>query len=361
MLDLGRTPVLERCCGRCNQELTTISQPSNHHDDRLFTYANDFLFPSVPPRPSSSASSISQVSNSSSFKPLSNRTKVPKEQKDRLRALLETWRETRHLERGVTALSSQVALPPKILETLVSKSHRFVQFRLLEAEHILSVVRWDSATQKDLEEVSRCISDWRDNLVAVHATPPSQRRASKKTRHDPTAPPVRITQPNFGVLPESLPAAASSTVGQDPFDETGITENLIPIPPPPRPRPRPSWNRRPMQEAKIIPQAAKSSPSRNNQNMPSTPLQLDGPRRAYPSPLPTPFQSRVQAMAGPSSLRHAYSAPAAPPVAPMTPANTNRPLPINPNNSNSAYYRIDTPVDTSKVINSQARYYRSRK
>lgn len=49
--------------------------------------------------------------------------------------------------------SAQVALPPKRVETLVENCRRFLQYPTISREHILSVIRWDSAVLVDLDEV----------------------------------------------------------------------------------------------------------------------------------------------------------------------------------------------------------------
>ncbi len=122
------------------------------------------------------------MSDTDSFRPVKRRFNLPTDQCNRLRTLLEDWRERCHRERGAgDFFSSQVALPPKQLNTIIDTCQRFLQFKEVSQSVVLSIVRWDSATDQDLDEICTLIQDWRAG-INIPWTPQSQRRPTKKSR-----------------------------------------------------------------------------------------------------------------------------------------------------------------------------------
>ncbi len=90
VLDQNRQPPPERCCHICNPDLLSQSNASDRHDEQLFTFSQEFLFPPVqpPPRPVSSASTASQMSDIDSFWPVKRRFNLPTDQRNHLCTLL---------------------------------------------------------------------------------------------------------------------------------------------------------------------------------------------------------------------------------------------------------------------------------
>jgi hypothetical protein len=191
------------------------------HDDRIKKFAPDFLFPIVPPhsRPSSSLSMRSGVSASSTFAPISSGYKVPLEEKERLQSRLIQWREKMHVLRGSPMFfSSQIFLPLKQLNQLVSGSNKYLEVANVDSRLLRKLIQWDSAGEAEWNEVSQLIMEWRED-VRPPATPTSQRRAREKARAPVEHPRTPMTQPSFQPLhaaprfmpaqqPKSFPAAA---------------------------------------------------------------------------------------------------------------------------------------------------------
>jgi hypothetical protein len=232
VLDLKRIPPTTRCCQHCNPELIDAYSASTVHDERIKKFAPDFLFPIVPPhsRPSSSLSIRSAISNSSTFVPISSGYKVPLDEKERLRSQLIQWREKMHVLRGSPMFfSSQIFLPPKQLNLLVSECNKYLEVPIVDARFLRKLVQWDSAGEAEWDEVSQLIMEWREDARPPATTPTSQRRARKKTRAQVEAPRTPVVQPNFQALhaaPRFVPArqwfpGPASDVFQTPQPTTG--------------------------------------------------------------------------------------------------------------------------------------------
>ena len=202
VLDLKRIPPTTRCCQHCNPVLVDAYSASNVHDERIKKFAPDFLFPIVPPhsRPSSSLSMRSAVSSSSTFVPISSGYKVPVEEKERLRSQLIQWREKMHVLRGSPLFfSSQIFLPPKQLNLLVSECNKYLEVPIVDSRFLRRLIQWESAGEAEWNEVSQLIMEWRED-ARPPATPTSQRRARKKVRAPVEGPRTLMMQPNFPAL-----------------------------------------------------------------------------------------------------------------------------------------------------------------
>lgn len=199
VLDLNRIPPTTRCCQHCNAELVDAYSASNMHDERIKKFAPDFLFPVIPPhsRPSSSLSMRSAVSTSSTFVPISSGYKVPLEEKERLRSQLNQWREKKHVQRGSPMFfSSQIFLPPKQLNRLVSECNKYLEASIVDSRFLRKLIQWDSAGETEWDEVSQLIMEWRED-VRQPATPTSQRRARKKAKAPVEGLRTPMSQPKF--------------------------------------------------------------------------------------------------------------------------------------------------------------------
>ena len=219
VLDLKRFLPTTRCCQQCNPELVDAYSASNMHDERIKKFAPDFLFPIVSQhsRPSSSLSMRSAVSTSSTFVPVSSGYKVPLDEKERLRSHLIQWREKKHVLRGSPMFfSSQIYLPPKQLNMLVSECNKYLEVTTVDSHFLRKLIQWDSAGDAEWSEVSQLIMEWRED-VRPPATPTSQRRARKKAKAPVVGPRTPMTQPNFQALqvppvaPRLLPAQQSQS------------------------------------------------------------------------------------------------------------------------------------------------------
>lgn len=210
VLDLKRFPPTTRCCQHCNPELVDAYSASTVHDERIKKFAPEFLFPIVPShsesRPSSSLSIRSAISTSSTFVPVSLGYKVPLDEKERLRSRLIQWREKMHVLRGSPLFfSSQIFLPPKQLNLLVSECNKYLQAPIVDARFLRKLIQWDSAGEAEWDEVSQLIMEWRED-ARPPATPTSQRRPHKKSRARLEAPRSPMVQPNFQVLNVAPPS-----------------------------------------------------------------------------------------------------------------------------------------------------------
>ena len=129
VLNLEWTPPAMRCCYRCNPDLVLPFVASDKHDSRLSAFTNDFTFGAVVSRPGSSASTRTDVSNTSSFTPARHAVKVTKEDQERLCQQLIKWRDKKHEESGSPLfLSAQILFPPKQLNSFVTQCDRFLLF-----------------------------------------------------------------------------------------------------------------------------------------------------------------------------------------------------------------------------------------
>ena len=231
VLDLKRIPPTTRCCQHCNPDLIDAYSASTVHDERIKKFAPDFLFPIGPPhsnsRPSSSLSMQSATSTSSTFVPISSGYKVPLDEKERLQSQLIQWREKMHVQRGSPMFfSSQIFLPPKQLNLLVSECNKYLEVPIVDARFLRKLIQWDSAGEEEWNEVSQLIMEWREDARPLARTPTSQRRARKKTRTQVEAPRTPVEQPHFQslhVAPRFIPAQQSflaSNVFQTPQPTT---------------------------------------------------------------------------------------------------------------------------------------------
>lgn len=147
VLDLKRFPPTSQCCQHCNPELIDAYSASTVHDECIIKFAPDFLFPIVPhSRPSSSLSIQSAISTSSTFVPLSSGYKVPLDEKEHLWSQLIQWCEKMHVLHGSSMFfSSQIFLPPKQLNQLVSECNKYLKVPIVDACILHRIIQWDSA------------------------------------------------------------------------------------------------------------------------------------------------------------------------------------------------------------------------
>ena len=187
----------------------------------------------------------SATSTSSTFVPISSGYKVPLDEKERLRSQLIQWREKMHVQRGSPMFfSSQIFLPPKQLNLLVSECNKYLEVPIVDARFLRKLIQWDSAGEEEWNEVSQLIMEWREDARPLARTPTSQRRARKKTRTQVEAPRTPVEQPHFQslhVAPRFIPAQQSfpaSNVFQTPQSTTrqsyamSPTLTMTPIPSP---------------------------------------------------------------------------------------------------------------------------------
>ena len=189
ILDLQRTPPKEWCCYKCNPELFAPFVPANKHDLHLSIFSHHFQYGLGLSAgcPGSSASTQTNTSTASSFTAAHWCVKVPKEELDKLREQLCTWRNKKHFQWGSPIfLSAQVILPPKQLNAFVMHGARFLWEQTLTTHLLQKLVPWDSVTESDLEELLIVINDWCESasIVVVPTTPTSQWHAHKETRAD---------------------------------------------------------------------------------------------------------------------------------------------------------------------------------
>ena len=98
ILDLHRTPPMDRCCYKCNPELVIPFTPADKHDPRLVAFSHHFRYGLAPPvsPPGSSASIQTNTLTVSSFTPVRRPVKAPEEQQEKLRERLLVWRNENH-------------------------------------------------------------------------------------------------------------------------------------------------------------------------------------------------------------------------------------------------------------------------
>lgn len=219
-----RTPPKRRCCDLCNTALSDLYHAAKADDPQLFMYAADFIHPvaTPPSRPSSSlsvASDASQGSTSSYYRAHTSYQGrgLPETEIHCLRKDLEEQRDLMWQAHGRSVfLAPEVFLPRKQLNALVKAAPTFAKQRTTTSKSILAVIKLDFASDFDLAELAWAISLWRNSLSIIAATPPSQRRISKKPRVgdnitnmllSPSRP--RLVQPTF---PCRAPSASGSSL-----------------------------------------------------------------------------------------------------------------------------------------------------
>ncbi|KAJ6614367.1 hypothetical protein B0H10DRAFT_2191533 [Mycena sp. CBHHK59/15] len=220
-----RSPPADRCCGLCNPFQLAWFRPSSARYHHLRHFAADFVNPIAEPeqkdpdpRPTSPSSAISDESTDTiDFEPFEKGQSVSKAEKDTLRARLVEWRLLRHKKRGSNKfLSSEVALPPRTLEALVSSSGKFLSEAVIGKKKILAIVKhWDFGTDEDFRDVAEIVSDWRTIFVSV--TPKSQHRTHKRTRAGSVSIPAP-PQPTF--TPTRQPMAPQNCTQSSPNTNT---------------------------------------------------------------------------------------------------------------------------------------------
>jgi hypothetical protein len=120
-----------------------------------------------------------------------------------------------HVLRGSPVFfSSQIFLPPKQLNLLVSECNKYLEVPIVDARFLRKLIQWDSAGEVEWDEVSQLIMGWREDARPLARTPTSQRRARKKTRTvtQVEAPRTPMEQPRFQglhVAPRFMPAQQS--------------------------------------------------------------------------------------------------------------------------------------------------------
>jgi len=160
-----------RCCYRCNPDLVLPFVASDKHDSRLSAFTNDFTFGAVVSRPGSSASTRTDVSNTSSFTPACHAVKVTKEDQERLCQRLIKWRDKKHEESGSPLfLSAQILFPSKQLNSFVTQCDKFLHETVITPPFLRKLVPRDSALESDLDQIITIINDWRESIAIVVPT-----------------------------------------------------------------------------------------------------------------------------------------------------------------------------------------------
>lgn len=224
------------CCSFCVPALLQSFVPPRADDARLSAYASDFIFPlqvsnaSIPaqiPQRSHANSVSSLASNTSTsprttaiaipmsqveFIPIKHKCSLPEEQETRLHEQLEAWRERHKLVRSARSLmSSSVDLPDKQLKALVAYGGEFLRVQSITPALIKKVIRWDLASQADLESVVALISEWRLEAgpAAALGSRGGKRKKARRTQTEvlelddetphptPRRPTIPLSQPSF--------------------------------------------------------------------------------------------------------------------------------------------------------------------
>jgi hypothetical protein len=173
VLDIGKSPPREKCCYLCNDKLLGQCPPADKYDPWLCKYAKDFIFPHPDPRsqtqrPSSRASTASVQSQDSDYHPVAPDTRIPKEDKDRLRKQLICWREARWERTGSSNfMAPEVHLPDNLVNLLLRATSTFLEAPSINHKLLLNVIKWGSADDEDVDAVVRIINDWRIDVAAA--------------------------------------------------------------------------------------------------------------------------------------------------------------------------------------------------
>lgn len=214
-----REALADKCCSFCFPSLLAQYSPPHADDGRLSAYARDFIYPlqltastkdrgglggttQIPLRPHSLSISSNSSTNSNElisvaakavaiavpmsqavFIPIKHKFNLPYSQHEKLRALLEQWREEHRLaECGeFSLLSSQVDLPDSALKKILDHGGDFLRIEDITPAAIQKVVQLDLASPSDFQCIAAIISDWRRD-AALDITPSSHARQRKKIR-----------------------------------------------------------------------------------------------------------------------------------------------------------------------------------